>query len=73
MRKLLSSLRRPAVIMGPGIASTLPASGPLELPSITKPDTVIGGLVEFFRDRQMLMREDFVRIVWQTQENSAKS
>lgn len=73
LRELLASISHPAVIMGPGIASTLPARGPLELPSIIKPEAVIEGLVEFFRDRQMLMRDDFVRIVRQTQGAPGKS
>jgi PilZ domain len=70
LKELLASLSRPSMIMGPGIASTLPARGPLELPPITKPDAILEALAEFFRDRQMLMRDDFVRIVHQTQTNS---
>jgi PilZ domain len=73
LKELLGSLSRPSMIMGPGIASTLPTRGPLELPPITKPDAVLEAVVEFFRDRQMLMRDDFVRIVRQTQEASVKS
>lgn len=67
LKELLGSLSRPSVIMGPGIASTLPARGSLELPAITDPDAVVRALVEFFRDRQMLMRDDFARIVRQSQ------
>jgi len=59
--------------MGPGIASTLPARGPLELPAITNPEAVVRGLLDFFRDRQMLMRDDFVRIVRQSQSAASKS
>jgi hypothetical protein len=73
LKELLGSLSRPSMIMGPGIASTLPGRGPLQLPPITKPDAVVEALVEFFRDRQMLMRDDFVRIVHQTQDVSVKS
>jgi hypothetical protein len=73
LRELLGSLSRPSMIMGPGIASTLPARGVLDVPPITKPDAVVQGLLEFFRDRQMLMRDDFARIVRQTQEASEKS
>jgi hypothetical protein len=70
LKELLASLSRPSIIMGPGIASALPARGPLELPPITKPEAILEALAEFFRDRQMLMRDDFVRIVHQTQTNS---
>ncbi len=70
MKELLASLSRPSMIMGPGIASTMPARGPLELPPITKPEAVVEALVEFFRSRQMLMHDDFVRIVHQSQTKS---
>lgn len=73
LRELLGSLSRPSMIMGPGIASTLPARGVMELPPITKPDALIEALIEFFHDRQLLMRDDFARIVRQTQEVSEKS
>jgi hypothetical protein len=70
LKELLASLSRPSMIVDPGIASTLGGRGPLELPPITKPDAIFEALVEFFRGRQMLMRDDFVRIVRQTQTNS---
>jgi hypothetical protein len=73
LKELLGSLSRPSIIMGQGTASTLPTRGPLELPPITKPDAILEALAEFFRDRQMLMRDDFVRIVHQKQEASGKS
>lgn len=73
LRELLASISRPSVIMGPGIASSLPAHGPLQLPPITHPDTAIEALIEFFRDRQMLMRDDFVRVVRQSQGEPPKS
>jgi hypothetical protein len=73
LREPLTSISRPSMIMGPGIASTLPARCVMELPPITRPDALIEALVEFFRDRQLLMRDDFARIVRQTQEASEKS
>lgn len=73
LKELLGSLSHPSMIVGPGTASTPAAHGGMELPSVTKPDVVVQALVEFFRDRRMLMRDDFVRIVRQAQENSAKS
>jgi hypothetical protein len=73
LRDLLALVSSPSMIMGPGIASTLPARGPLELPAITNPDAIVQGLQDFFRDRQMLMRDDFVRIVRQSQNAVSKS
>jgi hypothetical protein len=73
LKELLGSLSRPSMIMGPGVPSTLPARGPLELPPITDPNAVVQTLIEFFRDRQLLMRDDFARIVRQSQDASPKS
>jgi|SRR5579872_1827935 hypothetical protein len=67
LKRLLAAISRPAVIMGPGIASSLPAVEPLDLPAITKPGAAVSALVEFFESRQMLMREEFVRIVKKSQ------
>jgi len=68
LKDLLGSISRPSAIMGPGIASALPAAGPMEaLPPISDPSAAIRGLVEFFESRQMLMREDFLRILRTTQ------
>ena len=55
--------------MGPGIASSLPADRPLEaVPLITDPAGAVQALVEFFESRQMLMREDFLRILRTSQK-----
>jgi hypothetical protein len=67
LRDLLASLSRPSAIVGPGIASSLPARGPLDLPPIANPESALQALIDFFRDRQLLMREDFVRLLRQSQ------
>jgi hypothetical protein len=68
LRELLARISRPTVIMGPGIASSLPAAGPLEaVPTISDPAAALRALTEFFESRQMLMREDFLRILRQCQ------
>ena len=68
LRELLCSISRPSVIMGPGIASTLPANQPLQgIPQIAQPQAAIQALIEFFENRQMLMREDFLRILRSSQ------
>jgi len=73
LRDMLSTVLRPSVIMGPGIASSLPASGPLEaVPLISDPTAAIRALVEFFENRQMLMRDDFLRILRQSQSTRMK-
>ena len=68
LRLMLSNITRGTVIMGPGIASTLPAAAPLTtLPQITNPQAALQELVDFFEHRQMLMREDFLRILTKSQ------
>ncbi|HYM78390.1 MAG TPA: PilZ domain-containing protein [Candidatus Dormibacteraeota bacterium] len=69
LRQLLATISRPCVIMGPGIASTLPAAGPLDaVPAITDPAKAIEAIMEFFQSRQMLMRDDFLRIIRKSQK-----
>lgn len=73
LRELLATISRPIVIMGPGIASSLPASGPLDaVPLIAEPGAAVQALIEFFESRQMLMREDFLRILRKSQGTDTK-
>ena len=73
LRQMLSQISRPSAIMGPGIASTLPASGPLDaVPAIADPAAAMQALTEFFESRQMLMREDFLRILRKSQPTDIK-
>jgi hypothetical protein len=70
LRQLVDSISQPSVIMGPGIASTLPATGPLgAVPVIADPQAAIRLLVEFFDSRQMLTREDFLRVLRTSQSS----
>lgn len=69
LKRLLATLGHHCLVMGPGIASSLPADGPLEiLPLISDPAAAIQALVEFFETRQLLMREDFLRILKRSQK-----
>jgi len=71
LKRLLGTLSHRCVIMGPGIASSLPATGPVpDLPKISDPAAAIQALVEFFESRQVLMREDFLRVLKQSQVKS---
>ena len=73
LKELLGSVSRSSVIMGPGITSSIPARGPLDvLPTIADPAAAVEALIEFFESRQMLMREDFLRILRETQSPPAK-
>lgn len=71
LRRMLATIIHPCVIMGPGIASSLPTAGPLNaVPLITHPEAAVQALIEFFESRQMLMREDFLRVLQQSQQKS---
>jgi hypothetical protein len=73
LRQMLSQISRPSAITGPSIASTLPASGPLDaVPAIADPAAAMQALTEFFESRQMLMREDFLRILRKSQPTDIK-
>lgn len=68
LRQLLASIAPGSVIMGPGIASSIPAPSSLEgLPPITNPQGALQAVLDFFNDRQLLMREDFLRLIRQSQ------
>ena len=73
LRRMLSTLSHRCVIMGPGIASTLPSTGPLSnMPLLSNPTAAVQALVEFFEQRQMLMRDDFLRILKQSQSGEGQ-
>lgn len=68
LKRLLATLSHRCVIMGPGIASSLPSNGPLEaIPLISDASAAIQALVEFFESRQILMRDDFLRLLKKSQ------
>ena len=71
IRRLLGRLSRRCMIMGPIIACSLPATGPMaEVPMISDPSAAIQALLEFFESRQVLMREDFLGVVKKSQSKS---
>lgn len=73
LKELLGSISHQTIIMGPGIASALPARDRLkDIPSIADAAAAIQALVSFFEDRQMLMRDDFLRIVKQSQNSMVR-
>ena len=74
LRRMLATISHPHVIMGPGIASSIPSiSTPLEaVPAIANPQAAIQSLIEFFESRQMLMREDFLRLLRKSQTSKTK-
>lgn len=68
LKQLLASLSRPRVIMGPGVNSPHPSTGPMEsLPAITHPEAAVRAVIEFFEIHQILMRDDFVKLFKKSQ------
>jgi len=68
LKQLLASLSRPTAIMGPGATSPHPTTGPMEaLPAITHPEAAVRALIEFFEIHQILMRDDFVKLLKKSQ------
>jgi hypothetical protein len=72
LRELLSKISRPTVIIRRRIASSLPSAGPLHVPLIPNPTAAWVSLIEFFENRRMLMREDFLRILHKSQNPERK-
>jgi PilZ domain len=69
LKRMLATLSHPAMIMGPGIASSLPATSPLDaVPLITNPQAAIQALTEFFESHQILMRDDFLKVLKKSQK-----
>jgi hypothetical protein len=68
LRELLRSLSRPSVIVGTGTpvqnASVLPMEA---MPPITNARAAIQAMISFFEGRQLLTREEFLRILRKSQ------
>jgi len=68
LRELLRTISRPSVILGPGIASSAAWGGALMSISLPSDATAaLRALAEFFESRQLLMRDEFLRILRKSQ------
>lgn len=68
LKELLGTVSRPSGIVGPGVASALPSSGPMDtVPLVTNPPAAIRALVDFFETRHMLTREEFLNVLSKSQ------
>jgi hypothetical protein len=74
LRELLTTISQPSVIVGPGLASSLPVSGSLKaVPPISNPGAAVQALVEDFENRQMLTQEEFLRVLRKSQRDNPAS
>ena len=69
LRNLVAGLSHPCMVMGPGIAGSVPANSLRDaVPLITDPAAAVQALMEFFEKRHMLMREDFLTLLKKSQK-----
>jgi len=73
LKELLLSLSQPSVIMGSGARTPVPPAGRSEgMPAVADAQSALRALTDFFEGHQILMREDFLRIVRQSQPGDAR-
>ena len=70
LRELLATISRPTLVLGSGLASSRRrALGPVPL---ADPAAAVEALTEFFENHQVLMRDDFLRILCKSQSPATK-
>lgn len=73
LKGLLSTISRPTVVMGPRVASSFVVGGAANaVPLIVDPSAAVKALTDFFENRQMLLRDDFLRILRSSQDPQKK-
>jgi hypothetical protein len=64
LRELVRSISRPSVILGAGDAMPAPSTlRPEGSPQVANPGAALQAMVNFFEDRHMMGREEFLRIL----------
>ncbi len=73
LQQLLGTVSRSSMIMGPGIASALLSHGPMPaVPLLSDPAAAVQALIQFFEKHQTLGRDDFLRILRESQPMKAR-
>jgi PilZ domain-containing protein len=68
LRELVRSISRPSVILGGLVAMRTPSTAPPEtLPGVANPAATLQAMSNFFEDRHMMGREEFLRILRKSQ------
>jgi PilZ domain len=68
LRELVRSISRPSVILGARVAMRAPLPAQSEaLPALANPGAVLQAMLDFFEDRHMMGREEFLRILRKSQ------
>ena len=64
LRELVRSISRPSVIVGSRVATRAASPIPTEpLPTVANPRAALQAILDFFEDRHMMGREEFLRIL----------
>ncbi|MGA8235223.1 MAG: PilZ domain-containing protein [Candidatus Sulfotelmatobacter sp.] len=64
LRELVRSISRPSVIVGSRVATRAASPVPTEpLPTVANPSAALQAMRDFFEDRHMMGREEFLRIL----------
>ncbi len=64
LRELVRSISRPSVILGARVAAPAPSTlQPAGSPPVADPGAALQAMVNFFEDRHMMGREEFLRIL----------
>ena len=64
LRELVRSISRPSVIVGSRVATRAASPAPTEpLPAVANPRAALQAMRDFFEDRHMMGREEFLRIL----------
>ena len=66
LRRMLAGISRPGITMGP-VSSALPLDKRKTTPDISDPSAALQALAQFFENRQMMTREDFVKLLRRSQ------
>jgi hypothetical protein len=72
LRALLRTISRPSVILGPGTSPSVWTGAPTSIQLPADATAALRALAEFFESRQLLMRDEFLRILRKSQ-GDAKS
>jgi PilZ domain len=69
LKSLLQTISRPSVIMGPKATPAVSSAlGAKNVPQVFHPAAAIQAMVQYFENRQMLMRDEFLRILRKSQQ-----
>jgi hypothetical protein len=68
LRELVRSISRPSVILGARVAMPAPSTlQPEGSAQVASPSAALQAMVNFFEDRHMMDREEFLRILRKTE------